>query len=236
MTYILDIVVILVFLLAVLVGYRRGFIKTMAGIVAFVLAIVVASMFAAPLATWSYDTFVEPPISAAIEEQIAAAGNNITAQVDAAYTALPSLVQNLLAQAGIADAQALTQQLAGEYSTPPVWRLMDVIRPLVLPLVEAVCSLLLFIVTSIVAGLLLKVLDIVAKLPVLKQVNKSLGLLAGILSGLLWALIVVTAMQVVAAVGAADSVINLAVLQDTWIVSALAAINPLADTLLELII
>ncbi len=235
MAIILDVALVLIFVLAIWIGYRRGFIKTIAGVAAFVVALVVASMLAAPLAAWSYDTVIEPPIRTAVEEQITAAGANIIEQVHAAYEAMPAVVQNLLAQAGIADAEALNEYVASSASVNPAYRVMDVIRPVVLPLVEVVCSLLLFIVTSIVAGLLLKVLDVVAKLPLLKQLNKSLGLLGGVLSGLMWVLLVVTLLQIVAAFGAPGSAVSLATIDNTILISRVAAINPLAGTLLELI-
>ncbi len=238
MAYLLDGVVILIFLLAVYSGYRRGFIKTVAGIAAFLVALAVSAMFAEPVGTWVYDTMVEPPIHAAVSEQIDAAGQNISVQIDAAYEAMPAVVKNLLTQTGIADAQALEQHLvsqAPQASSSPAHRAMDVIRPVLLPLINAVCSLALFIIIYILARILLRVLDVVAKLPVLKQLNKALGVVGGILSGMLWVLVATLVIQVLAATGKADSVITLSIVNDTWLVSRVIAINPLGGALLELI-
>ncbi len=238
MTYVLDAAVVLLFVLAVYIGHRRGFIKTVAGIAAFAVALVVASVLAAPLAGWTYDTFVEPSLVTALEEQMTAAGSNISAQIGAAYDAMPSLVQNLLAQFGVVDAGALEQLVwAGreEMSSSPTYLVFDAVRSVLLPFVEALCSLVLFFMTNILAAILLRALDVVAKLPLLKQVNKTLGVVGGIVSGALWVLVAVTVIQVVAAFAAPTDAINLTVVNDTLLVSRLAEINPLGGTLLELI-
>ncbi len=238
MTYVLDAAVVLLFVLAVFIGHRRGFIKTVAGIAAFVVALVVASMFAAPLAGWIYGTFVEPSLTATLEEQMTAAGSNISAQIGAAYDAMPSLVQNLLAQTGIEDANALDQLIwtgREDMSSSPTHLVFDAMRSVLLPFVEALCSLVLFFATNILAAILLRVLDVVAKLPLLKQVNKTLGFVGGVVSGALWVLVAVTAIQLIAAFAAPTDAINLAVVNDTVLVSRLAVINPLGGPLLELI-
>ena len=107
MTYLLDGVVILIFLLAIWLGYRRGFIKSVAGIVAFIAAFAVATMLCASVAVWTYDTVVEPSLTDTVEQQLTAAGASTADRLDTAYQALPTVVRNLLAQTGVADADGL---------------------------------------------------------------------------------------------------------------------------------
>ncbi len=235
MAYLLDAAVILLFLLAIYIGHRRGFIKTVTGVVAFLAALVVAALAAAPVAGWVYDTAVEPTLITAVDEQLAAQSAQAAVQADAAYNALPMAVQNLLAQRGIADGAALAEKLPSPEQTTLAENIVTVVRPILLPLVETACSLVLFFIAFILALILLHLLDIVAKLPLLKQLNTSLGFVGGIIAGILWAFLAVSLLQMGAALAAPDSAINLSVLNETHIVSRLAAVNPLGVTLAEFV-
>lgn len=236
MKYLLDAVVILIFLLAVIIGHKRGFIKTVAGIVAFIAAIAVAALLNGPVAEMVYDNVIEPPLIETVEQQTAQAQGSAAEQLDSVYQSLPTITKNLLAQAGIANGDDLMQNMPIlSSSTPVAQSVASVVRTVLLPLLQAVCSLILFVLAYILASILLRVLNVVAKLPVLKQLNKSLGLIAGILSGALWAMFAVTVLQIIAAIGAADSMINLNVLADTVLVDWLSSINPLSGALQEIL-
>lgn len=232
MAYIIDGVVILIFLLAVLIGSKRGFIKTMSGVLAFVAALAVALLLNGAVAELVYNVAVEPPILSALEEQLSGVGTTVQ-NMEKAFDSLPVLVKNLLTQVGITDVDTLAQNMTVGAEGSLAQGIADVVRSVVVPVLEGICTLVLFILAHIVASLLLRVLDIVAKLPLLKQVNKSLGAVAGILSGVLWVLFAVSVVQVVAAFGTADSAINITVLNDTILTSWLVGINPLGAALRE---
>ena len=70
MAYVLDIAVVIVFGLMVYFGHRDGFIKTLAGTIAFVVALVLSSVLAGPVSEIAYDKLVEPPVvtAAMVEE------------------------------------------------------------------------------------------------------------------------------------------------------------------------
>ena len=232
MNYILDGVMILIFLLSVLIGSKRGFIKTLSGVIAFAAALAVAMLLSGPVSAFLYDTLVAPSILSTMEEQLT--GVSTAAQsVSDALASLPPLVQNLLAQSGVTDADTLMSSMSVGADGSLVQSIADVVRTAVLPLVEAICSLLLFLITRIVAGILLRGVDLVAKLPLLKQVNKALGAVAGVVSGVLWVLFAVSVVQVAAALGTADSTINTAVLGDTLLTNWLVTVNPLGSALRE---
>lgn len=235
MKYLLDAVVILIFLLCVFIGHKRGFIKTVAGIVAFVAALAVSALLSGPVAEFVYDKAVEPSIIETVDAQMEQVEGSAIEKLNNAYESLPDVVKNLLAQTGIENVDDLSIRLPiGGDSMGHSFA--AVIEPALLPLVKAICSLVLFFITYIVASILLKVLDLVAKLPLLKQLNKTLGLVGGIVSGALWALLAVTVMQVLAATGAADGAITLQTIGETTVVNWIAGINPLSAALQELLI
>ena len=236
MKYLLDAVVILIFLLAIIIGHKRGFIKTVTGIVAFIAALAVAALLNGTVAALVYNNVIEPPLIETVEQQTAQAQGSAAEQLDSVYESLPTITKNLLTQAGIANGDDFTQNIPIlSSSTSIAQSVASVVRSVLLPLLQAVCSLVLFVLAYILANILLRALNIIAKLPLLKQLNKSLGLIAGVLSGALWAMLAVTVLQIVAAFGAADSAINLSVLGDTVVVNWLSSINPLSGALQEVL-
>ena len=229
MKYLLDIVVILIFLLCVAIGRKRGFIKTVAGVVALVVALAVSAMFNAPVAEYIYNKTIEPAILSTVSEKVEQIEGSAKEQVENVYEGLSPLVKNMLAQTGIESADDLALSLPLETDAPIPETVAALIYPVLLPLVKAICSLLLFLVAYIVASIVLRVLNVVAKLPILKQVNKTLGLIGGIVSGVLWVLVAVTVIQIIAAMGTADGAVTLQTVQDTLLVDWIADVNPLSS-------
>ncbi len=236
MKYLLDAVVILIFLLSILIGHKRGFIKTVAGIVALVAALAVSSLLCGPVSEFVYDKTIEPALTEVVAEQVEQAQGNAIEQLDSAYQSLPTFVKNLLAQAGVEDVDDLAQTIPMGTNIPISESVNAVIRPVLLPLLRAICSLVLFFITYVIASILLRVLNLVAKLPLLKQLNKTLGSIGGVVSGMLWVLIAVTVIQILAATAAADGAITLQTISETTVVNWLSGINPLGDALLDIIL
>lgn len=217
MAYILDIAIVLIFALVVFAGHKRGFIKTLSGVLALAAALAVTILLKGPVATLVYDNTVEP----AITEAVAAETQDLAQGAAELYEKLPDVVKNLLVQTGVTDGESF---LAAMPASGPA----QVLRPVLLPLIELLVALALFLLTYVLAKILLRVMNLVAKLPLLKQLNRSLGLVAGILSGILWVLLAVGVLQAVAAFGNADSLITLPLLEKTILIKWLAGFNPLA--------
>lgn len=91
--------------------------------------------------------------------------------------------------------------------------------------VQLICLVVLFAVTYALVAFVLRWLNLVAKLPLIKQLNKVLGLAVGTLSGALWVLITVCALQILARVGWIPALTE-AVIEKTWLVSRVAALLP----------
>ena len=233
MKYLLDAVVILIFLLCVFIGRKRGFIKTVAGIVAFLAALAVSMLLSGPVAGLVYDKAVEPSIVETVDTKLEETKGTAIEHLDNAYQSLPNMVKNLLAQAGVTDVNGLSDRLPTDGAETIGHSVNAVVEPLLLPLIKALCSLVLFFIAYIAASIVLRVLNIIAKLPLLKQLNKTLGLVGGIVSGALWALLAVTVIQVIAATGSADSTITLQTVSETVVVNWVAGINPLGGALSE---
>ena len=239
MKYILDLGIIAVFVLAVWNGHRRGFIKAVSGLAAFVAAALVALLLSGPVAGWLFDGVRAPPIKVTIAEQIDATGSSIAGGLDETIGKLPGFVRNALANQGITSGSELLDRtsIGAEDSSSAIAEHVttQVIRPVAVSLLKMIAFILLFILAYIAARLLLRVINRVFKLPVLRKMNKTLGGLAGALNGALWVLVIVTVLQVMAASSSPDAIINQTVLNDTTVVHWLAGINPVGKALQNLL-
>lgn len=235
MAYILDAIILVIVLLSLWNGHRRGFVLSLSRLAAFVLAIVVAFCLSGAVAGFLYDHTLAPSIQKSLTDNMAAAGNTIESGLNQAVETLPAFIRNVLTNQGTSDGAGLLNLAggSGDAATVAATLTTGAIRTAVMPLLRVLCFLVLFILAMIVARLLLRVLDGVVKLPLLKQMNKTLGLVAGAVSGLLGALIAVSLLQVVAAMSSPTALINQALLEQTYIVKFLIHINPLGGALRE---
>ena len=235
MAYLLDGAILVLFLVMVVIGSRRGFIKTIAGVAAFVVALVLASMLGGPVSDFVYEHSVEPAVIKAIDAQVGE-GSAAAEKLDMALVDMPGFVTNILHNAQIESGADILEKLTateeGESVAQSVSR--QVVTPIVMPLLKMLCSLLLFLVASVLVSILFKALNVVAKLPLLKQLNKSLGVVAGIAQGLLWSFVLVTVLQLEANAGCLD-VITPAVLDKTLLLRWIDSINPMTTALREII-
>ena len=234
MAYVLDIAVILIFGLMVYFGHRDGFIKTVAGMIAFVVALVLSTLLAGPVSDLAYDKLVEPPVVTALEESVgddSLAADGLTTAIEK----MPGFVKSQLATQGIHDGADLLKYVnnaeKGESAVDSV--MSKVIEPVTVPVLKALCSLILFFLFQLIISLILKLLNVLAKLPVLKQANKTLGIVAGVVQGALWALLIATILQAVAATGLIPMVSE-ELLDSTILVKWLSEVNPLHTYMQEI--
>lgn len=236
MSWILDLVLILVFAICVWKGHRQGLIKALTGVLAFLLALAVSLMLNAPVANLLYDKVVEPPIVEAVEG-VLGEGGSLTESADGALESMPGFLRNLLEKADITSGQDIVNKLTGEDGVESyAHRISDqAVRPTAIKLLQTISTLLLFLIALVAAHLVLRVLDILAKLPLLKQLNKALGMSAGLVSGVLWVLFLACILQVVAAVSEPDALISQTVVEQTHLLRFINGFNPLAGRLQDLL-
>lgn len=230
MAYLFDLLLVALFALCVYVGWRRGFIKTVSGLIALALAVLVSAALSGPIADWAYTSMLEPNISSTLEAQLPAEVLPEAAEIDVALEKLPPFVTDLLAAGEAIDGEVVLSKLGavanGENIATAITE--KVIAPIVLPLLEMLCSVLLFIAVYVIALFVLRLLNVVAKLPVLKQLNGLLGMVAGVITGAVWVLFVARILYVVAGLGWVDW-LTPAVLGQTLLVSLVNGLIPAAE-------
>ena len=229
MAYLLDGIVLGLFALMVYTGIKGGFIKTISGVLTFVLALLLSAFLAAPAASLTYDLFVEPQVLSSFGEETQV-GELTADQVSDAMNTLPPFVTNQLVKQGITSGEQVLEQVDEESPSLAQSISDEVVAPTVMAVLEPICSLVLFFVLQFILGWLMRTLNLLTKIPVLKQANKALGIVAGIIKGVLWAFFAVSLIDVLAASGL-FTFLTPEVVESTLLVAWMATISPLGSAL-----
>ncbi len=236
MTYLLDVIAVALFALMVFLGYRRGFIRTVSGVLSFVLALVLSNMLAAPVAGYVYTNNIQPDVLQTLEDNIGKDSPSVE-RVDEALADMPAFISGQIAAAGITSGEDLLNYVGkvpdGESAVTKIES--TIVYPVVYPILEAVFSLILFVVLQIAISLVLRLLNLLAKLPIIKKINKWAGLVAGAAQGALWVLFAISVLELLIGTGLVAS-LSPDLVENSLLVSWLSRINPFGSLLNDLLV
>ena len=162
----LDIALIAIALLCIYFGYKHGFVRTLQNLSSFVLSIIIA------LLTYGKITKIisESVVGKFIKEKIF----NSLSVSNTDFSSLPEFLQAPL-ESGV---EGIAETVSANMSV------------MVISIISVVLTI---VVSKFLLGLLFKVLNVFAKLPLLKQCNRLLGIAFGALNGYFWVCIVLYA-------------------------------------------
>lgn len=221
MSWVLDMAAVAVMILMLVLGVRRGFIKSAVRLIGMIAALVAASLVSAPVAGWIFDRFLEAPIQTAVAQEAAnatvAAAKTVQEQMMSVIQALPAVVQGAFDMAGM----TVTQTGAPVAADALTAMLMEsVLEPLCVSFMQVVLFLVLFIGLYIVARLIAKALDkIFNALPLIRQVNGLLGGVLGLCEGVAVVYVLTLGLRLYMTMAGADSVVSSADLEATYLVN-----------------
>ncbi len=185
MGILLDIGFVIIILLCVVFGYKKGFFKSIAGFIGAVIAMFLAWVLAGLIANALYQGVFREKlidnISAVLSNDALASFPEKAAQVVAN---LPDFLSNTLSNQGITSSQIeQSLQAAGNNAAPAT---ADLISPAVIWLLQLLLTVILFFILVILVRLVIKLIGNVFRLPVLRQVDGILGGLFGIFKGVVY--------------------------------------------------
>ena len=161
MSIIIDLIIVLIMLLFIFLGYKRGLVKVAFKLCTFFIAIIVAFVFYKPVAKLVIaNTNIDETIETAVTRKILPEGATETQEVDLSQD-LPSII--------LKNSSDTVQSISKSFTNT---------------IIETACLLLIFIIVKIVLKFVTALADLIAKLPILKQFNKLGGTLYGIIEGL----------------------------------------------------
>ncbi len=233
MAMILDGCLLLVLLIGVIIGCRRGFIKSAVRLIGCLLALVLAFCLSSPLSEWIFDGFFRAGLEQSVSQQLTDAAVSSTqaleTQIDGVLETLPALVRNALASYGVGTSEQIGDILEahGSQSTAAIAETLVsyVIRPVCVLLMQILCFIVLFLVLTIAIRLLGRLLDRMFNLPLIRHVNRLLGGVIGLIEGVLASLVLIAVLQIYITVTGPDALISQDVLRQTTLVSFVADHN-----------
>lgn len=201
MGYIFDAAVILIFIITIVVYYRRGFVRSIMGFARLVLAFVAAWSFGGVLGKFIAERFMNGKLTDIVYNKLAGLYEAGTTTFDLSKLAekIPESLANIAERCGV-NIDAL---LASNTNTAAdVEGLRRVAAGIAQPISGFICSILGFIIVFFVAFLLLMLLSLIAewvvKLPLLRGIDRLLGGLVGVLCGFINVMLVIAAVNILA--------------------------------------
>lgn len=234
MTYILDGAVILIFILAIIIGSHRGFMKSIVQLIGCVLAVLLANMLSPLVAGGLFDTFASDQLQNTLSSSMATVEpESVTEGIGKVLDKLPQPVVHALQAYGLGTPEDMLKSVQDSLTNgkDAVVKavVVGVIRPVAVSLLRALCFAILFILFMIAVFIIARIIGRVFRLPLLKQMDGLLGAVVGAAEGVLLIFVAVTVIQLIAASSDVNKVITALDIKKTVIVRMVSEHNPLTE-------
>lgn len=235
MHFILDIIIVVLCVLTILISYKRGFFKSVMTLCSGICALLVAYTFTPKLALFVKEKFLLDKIADGVVDTLASMAKAGADSAQNMVYDLSKLLENsqflkILDQYG-ADSQHITELInsANDGSHAAVEQVAYAVAD---PIAGTIANIAVFIGLFLAAILVLRLITwaigIVFTLSVLRDVDKTLGLVFGVISALLFvwifAMVADAAVQAIASI--APGTVDVAVVNDSVLLKFFAQYNP----------
>ncbi len=212
---VIDIILILIFAAGLIDGFRKGFVRMLLAFISIVLCLMAARQFSAPVAEWADKQFIHEPLSEYISETVEGSFDGVTREnisqvIEKIGFSADTLFE--IAESAGASVDELVEDLteSDEYDRAVDKIALAIETHLLMPLLELLAFAVIYLLLHAVCNILISLVCRVFKLPVIKSVDKSLGLVLGGIKGLA-ALAALSVVLVLATAFAPDSSLAAAV-------------------------
>ena len=235
MHFVLDIIIVALCVLTILVSYKRGFFKSVMSLCSGIAALLVAYTFTPQLALIVKEKFLLDKIAGGVVDTLASMARTGAEGAQNVVYDLSKLLENsqflsILDQYG-ANSDAIKDliQSTNDGSHAAVEQVAYAVAdPIAGTLASIVVFIGLFLASLLVLRLVTWAIGIIFTLPVLRGVDKILGLVFGIVSALLfvWIFAMVAAAALDAIASVAPGTIDPDILEDSVLLKFFARYNP----------
>ncbi len=193
MNFLIDGLILLIFITFCVVGYKNGFIKMLISFLKNIIALIVASVFSTRVGAFLYEKFFKGFFEDMTLERLCSwlgidksASPDIGPLIDAEHSEFFGFIEKL----GF-DIDTINEQYANLGKNAGDAMVEFIAKPIANTVSNVVAFILLFIVTVLAVKLIGFILGKIAKLPVLNATNRILGLILGALLSVVFILIFV---------------------------------------------
>jgi len=227
MIFLIDLIVISIIALCIFISAKRGFVKVFVEVVGFIIAITLTFTISTPLANFTYDKIIEPPISKAVNDVITNSSENIQ---DNAWNSLPDYVTNNAEKFGISveDFQnKISENINSGSETAVKSALQDIIKPIITKILGLIYSIVILLILLFVVKILAKFLNKLFSFSIIGKVNTFLGGIVGIPKGIIFAILFCMLISLIVTFNNGFWIFTSANIQKTYIFKFFAEILPL---------
>lgn len=227
MGILLDIGFVIIILLCVVFGYKKGFFKSITGFIGAVIAMFLAWVLAGLIANALYQGIFREKLIDHISAVLSNERWHLSRKGAQVVANLPGFLSNTLNNQGITSSQIeQSLQAAGNNAAPAT---ADLISPAVIWLLQLLLTVILFFILVILVRLVIKLIGNVFRLPVLRQVDGILGGLFGIFKGVVYIFLVCILLQLLMPVIGNSSEPMKQVLDNSFIYQFIFYNNPITS-------
>lgn len=186
MSLVIDIILLGILVVAIIFSAKKGIVRTVLEIAAFVLTLVLAAQIAAPAAKTLYSSFlserVEDKIADTLSESEAATN---TKKAAAVMESLPGFAQSYLAKTGVLPENLAPQIATGNMDIAETAAYLNtkIAQPICETVLTGILFLLFCVAFSVILQFLAGVISRAFELPVVKTANAALGAVFGAIKG-----------------------------------------------------
>ena len=186
MSLAIDIILAVIIILPVILGIKRGFVKTVMGLVSVLIAICVSYILTPYLSPLCRDKIVEPymrtPVESQIESMLDASGETFDTESLENLSEIPDVVKNICDTFGI-DIQDIKSNEEIDKQSPDQ-SISDHITELILSRTAYIIAFIsVFIAAAIVLRIITIILCAICKMPILNSINRIAGAVFGFCFG-----------------------------------------------------
>lgn len=195
MNVLLDLILLGVMVFFVVLGVRRGLVRSAVHFVGSLAAAFLASALGGGLARWLFDAFFRQRLTEKIAETIETAGmDSLNRGVRELMDHLPDFLQRAMEERGVtvSSLEGMLAHRTGEASQ----LVTDALAPVFVGLLKVLAVLLLFFLFSILVRVIADLVSGIFRLPILHQVDLILGGVFGLLLAFVVVWVIVSALQV----------------------------------------
>ena len=160
MSIIIDVIVVAIIWSAATVGYKKGLVKTVYGLLAFIIAAVLTALYHEAVAEYlmKFDF---------IQKMIENINQSIALNMTADLGAMPLWMKDAISVASMGVAEKIIQMI-----------------------ITVITVIVTFVGVKIILGFAVGIVDVIMKLPLLKTINSTGGMLFGVIQGVLIVLVI----------------------------------------------
>lgn len=182
MWFFIDLFVIAIIVLTVFIYAKRGFVRSLFGVIGFLVALVLAFMISTPISDFAYEKAIKPSVVSTLTESLVTNDGQINA---ATIKKIPKFISRGLNLDNIEVFDIDTPKTICE-------RICDTnLKPRIMPFLKAVTSLILFVILSVVLKFVVNILNKLFSFSVIGKLNTVLGGTLGVIMGVIFAVVFV---------------------------------------------